>query len=261
MWEGDGTDHETVCDAPAATTALCVLLAASAFRCLTTAPLAPRLLMRRSSRLVAVAGAGAPKPSALKPSALKVSEAATLTVPKLKAELSELGLPTSGLKAVLLERLQAALGEPAAATAAAPAAAAGAAPTRKTAASKAAASKPPAAPTPKPSAAKRGPASPSAAAKRPKAAKAAAGGGVGVGVGGGDGRSKRRCTVFSGETDGAIAGAGASEQQMPGAGSGSLTVARTSRGFFFMSICVSRNAIGSKASFGSPAGGVVANGR
>ena len=87
------------------------------------------------------------------------------------------------------------------------------------------------------------------------------GGGVGVGVGGGDGRSKRRCTVFSGETDGAIAGAGASEQQMPGAGSGSLTVARTSRGFFFMSICVSRNAIGSKASFGSPAGGVVANGR
>ena len=46
------------------------------------------------------------------------AQAATLTVPKLKAELSELGLPTSGLKAVLLERLQAALSEPAAARAA-----------------------------------------------------------------------------------------------------------------------------------------------
>ena len=81
--------------------------------------------MRRSSRLVAVAGAGAPKPSARKPSALEASagartspaQAATLTVPKLKAELSELGLSTSGLKAVLLERLQAALGGAAAATA------------------------------------------------------------------------------------------------------------------------------------------------
>ena len=104
-------------------TALCLLLAAPAFGCVATAPLAPRLLMRRSSRLVAVAGAGAPKPAALKPSALKGSarmspaQAATLTVPKLKAELSELGLPTSGLKAVLLERLQAALSEPAAAPA------------------------------------------------------------------------------------------------------------------------------------------------
>ena len=106
------------------------------------------------------------------------AQAATLTVPKLKAELSELGLPTSGLKAVLLERLQAALSEPAAATAGAPAAAAA----RKSAASKAAASEPRAAPTPKPLAAKRGPASPSAAAKRPKAAAAvpaAAGGGAG----------------------------------------------------------------------------------
>ncbi len=105
------------------------------------------------------------------------AQAATLTVPKLKAELSELGLPTSGLKAVLLERLQAALSEPAAATAGAPAAAAA----RKSAASKAAASEPRAAPTPKPLAAKRGPASPSAAAKRPKAAAAvaAAGGGGG----------------------------------------------------------------------------------
>ena len=106
------------------------------------------------------------------------AQAATLTVPKLKAELSELGLPTSGLKAVLLERLQAALSEPAAATAGAPAAAAA----RKSAASKAAASEPCAAPTPKPLAAKRGPASPSAAAKRPKAAAAvpaAAGGGGG----------------------------------------------------------------------------------
>jgi len=149
--------------------------------------------MRRSSRLVAVAGAGASKPFTLKTSALKASarpspaEAATLTVPKLKAELAELGLPTSGLKAVLLERLQAALGEPAAATAAA-SAAAGAAPTRKTAASK-----PPAAPTPKPSAAKRGPASPSAAAKRPKAAAAAGGGGGGGGGGGAaEGATTRR---------------------------------------------------------------------
>ena len=115
-------------DAPSATalcTALCLLLAAPAFGWVTTAPLAPRLLMRRSSRLVAVAGAGAPKPSARKPSALEASagartspaQAATLTVPKLKAELSELGLSTSGLKAVLLERLQAALGGAAAATA------------------------------------------------------------------------------------------------------------------------------------------------
>ena len=54
------------------------------------------------------------------------AQAATLTVPKLKAELSELGLPTSGLKAVLLERLQAALSEPAAASPGAPAAAAAA---------------------------------------------------------------------------------------------------------------------------------------
>jgi hypothetical protein len=148
--------------------------------------------MRRSSRLVAVAGAGASKPFTLKTSALKASarpspaEAATLTVPKLKAELAELGLPTSGLKAVLLERLQAALGEPAAATAAA-SAAAGAAPTRKTAASK-----PPAAPTPKPSAAKRGPASPSAAAKRTKAAAAAGGGGGGGGGGAAEGATTRR---------------------------------------------------------------------
>ena len=57
------------------------------------------------------------------------AQAATLTVPKLKAELSELGLPTSGLKAVLLERLQAALAQPAAAAApAAPAAAPAAGP-------------------------------------------------------------------------------------------------------------------------------------
>ena len=80
------------------------------------------------------------------------AQAATLTVPKLKAELSELGLPTSGLKAVLLERLQAALSEPAAASPGAPAAAAA----RKSAASKAAASEPRVAPTPKPLAAKRG---------------------------------------------------------------------------------------------------------
>ena len=106
------------------------------------------------------------------------AQAATLTVPKLKAELSELGLPTSGLKAVLLERLQAALSEPAAATAGAPAAVAA----RKSAASKAAASEPRAAPTPKPLAAKRGPASPSAAAKRPKAAVPAAAGGGGGGA-------------------------------------------------------------------------------
>ena len=157
-------------------TALCLLLAAPAFGCVATAPLAPRLLMRRSSRLVAVAGAGAPKPATFK---MSPAQAATLTVPKLKAELSELGLPTSGLKAVLLERLQAALSEPAAATAGAPAAAAAA---RKSAASKAAASEPRAAPTPKPLAAKRGPASPSAAAKRPKAAVPAAAGGGGGGA-------------------------------------------------------------------------------
>eukprot|EP00964_Phaeocystis_antarctica_P056834 scaffold33574_cov67-Phaeocystis_antarctica.AAC.1 len=41
------------------------------------------------------------------------AEAAKLTVPKLKAELTERGLETSGLKAVLLERLLAALVEPA----------------------------------------------------------------------------------------------------------------------------------------------------
>ena len=39
------------------------------------------------------------------------AEAAKLTVPKLKAELSDRGLDTSGLKAVLLELLQAALVE------------------------------------------------------------------------------------------------------------------------------------------------------
>ena len=45
-------------------------------------------------------------------------DAATkLTVPKLKAELASRGLKVSGLKAVLLERLQAALVEPAAAAA------------------------------------------------------------------------------------------------------------------------------------------------
>ena len=40
------------------------------------------------------------------------AEAAKLTVPKLKAELTDRGLETSGLKAVLLARLLAALAEP-----------------------------------------------------------------------------------------------------------------------------------------------------
>ena len=98
---------------------------------------------------------------------------------KLKAELSERGLPTSGLKAVLIERLQAALLREPAATAPA---AAGATPTHKPAASKAAAPKAaaPRAAASKPLAAKRGPASSGATAKRPKAA--AGGGGAAEGA-------------------------------------------------------------------------------
>ena len=47
------------------------------------------------------------------------AEAAKLTVPKLKAELTDRGLETSGLKAVLLARLLAALAEPAVSSASA----------------------------------------------------------------------------------------------------------------------------------------------
>ena len=56
-------------------------------------------------------------------SGMTPAEAAKLTMPQLKAELTERGLETSGLKAVLLERLLAALVEPA--VAAAPAASSG----------------------------------------------------------------------------------------------------------------------------------------
>ena len=51
------------------------------------------------------------------PGVMTPDEATKLTVPKLKAELQSRGLKVSGLKAVLLERLQAALAEPAAAAA------------------------------------------------------------------------------------------------------------------------------------------------